>query len=65
MFSPAERGDGLAQAHDEGLTTPIVMLTSEAQPSVIQLARECSKGWRIRPFKADLLVAAVNKLVSR
>jgi two-component system chemotaxis response regulator CheY len=42
---------------------PIVMLTTEAQPSLIATAREAgAKGWIVKPFKPEILVAAVKKL---
>jgi two-component system chemotaxis response regulator CheY len=57
--------DMIAQVHAEGVITPIIMLTSEGQPSLIRRARESgAKGWIVKPFKTDLLVSAVNKLTA-
>jgi two-component system, chemotaxis family, chemotaxis protein CheY len=56
----------IAQLHGEGISTPVIMLTSEGQPSLIRRAREAgAKGWIIKPFKVEMLLAAVNKVTSR
>lgn len=44
---------------------PIVMLTTEATGELFARARELgAKAWLVKPFKPDLLVAAVRKLVT-
>ncbi len=47
-----------------GARMPIIMLTTEAQPALLQQAKQAgAKGWIVKPFKPEMLVAAVRKLV--
>ena len=50
--------------HDTGLAgVPVMMLTTEAHPDLFMRANELgAKAWLVKPFKPDLLVAAVKKL---
>lgn len=42
---------------------PIVMLTTEGAKELITQAKQAgAKGWIVKPFKAELLIAAVEKL---
>jgi two-component system, chemotaxis family, chemotaxis protein CheY len=54
----------IAELHRLGPKIPCLMLTTEGQPSLILKARELgAKGWIVKPFKPELLVAAVTKFV--
>jgi two-component system chemotaxis response regulator CheY len=51
------------RAHGDYAALPVVMLTTEGQPRLMQQAKELgARGWIIKPFKPELLVAAVHKL---
>jgi two-component system chemotaxis response regulator CheY len=42
---------------------PIVMLTTEGHPDLVTKAKQAgAKGWIAKPFKPELLIAAVRKL---
>jgi len=56
----------LQQLRNKGFSAPIVMLTTEGQPDMIRKARLLgAKGWMIKPFKANMLLASVQKLVAK
>jgi two-component system, chemotaxis family, chemotaxis protein CheY len=47
----------------QGSLVPVVMLTTEGQPELIQRARSLgAKGWIVKPFKPEFLVATAAKL---
>lgn len=46
-------------------STPVVMLTTEGSKELITKAKQAgASGWIVKPFKAEMLVAAVTKLTS-
>jgi two-component system chemotaxis response regulator CheY len=47
------------------LLLPIVMLTTEGQHELVQRAKAAgAKGWIVKPFKPDMLLAAIRKLTA-
>lgn len=53
------------RAGNQRALLPIVMLTTEGQPALMQRAKQAgAKGWIIKPFKADILIATVKKLAA-
>lgn len=58
--------DGLQMVEkmkENGSIVPVVMLTTEGAAELIERAKAAgAKGWLVKPFKPEQLVAAVSKL---
>ena len=55
----------LEQLNARGTRIAVVMLTSEGQPELVERAKALgAKGWLVKPFKPDMLVAAARKLTA-
>jgi two-component system chemotaxis response regulator CheY len=53
----------LEQLAARNSSIPVVMLTTEGQPELIQRAKSLgAKGWLVKPFKPDYLTATAKKL---
>lgn len=47
----------------QNIVIPIIMLTTEGRPDLMERARACgAKGWMVKPFKPTMLLATVKKL---
>jgi two-component system, chemotaxis family, chemotaxis protein CheY len=47
----------------DGAIPPVVMLTTEGEPRLMQEAKALgAKGWIVKPFQPEMLLAAVQKL---
>jgi len=56
-FLETIKGDGA------GPPVPVVMLTTDGSPDLIARAKRAgAKGWIVKPFRTDLLLAAVRRI---
>ncbi len=60
QFLDAYRGPGRTPP------VPVVMLTTDGSPDMIsQAKRSGARGWIVKPFQADRLVAAVHRITNQ
>lgn len=53
------------KANPQHANLPIVMLTTEGAAELLERAKSAgAKGWLVKPFKPDQLIAVVNKLTA-
>jgi two-component system chemotaxis response regulator CheY len=52
-----------ALSHIGAVPPPVIMLTTEGHPDLVRTAKACgARGWMVKPFKPELLVAAAKKI---
>ncbi len=53
----------LEAARSKGVAVPVLVLTTEGQPQMMRRAKAAgAKAWIIKPFKAEVLIAAAKHL---
>ncbi len=53
------------KADEKYASLPIIMLTTEGDPTLIKKAKAAgAKGWIVKPFKPELLIGAAKKLTA-
>ena len=53
----------MAKARGTLAQLPVLMLTTEGQPALMQRAKAIgAKGWVVKPFKPELLLATIRKI---
>jgi len=59
------RMSGIEFLERAGTAVSVLMLTTEGQPELMARAKQLgAKGWILKPFKPELLVAAARKLAA-
>lgn len=61
---PRQNGLEMLEALQKaGRSVPVIMLTTEGQPQLIDRAKKAgAKGWIVKPFRSDFLLAAARKI---
>jgi two-component system chemotaxis response regulator CheY len=55
----------LAKSRGKLAALPVIMLTTEGQPALVQRAKSIgAKGWMVKPFKPELLLATIRKIAT-
>jgi len=57
--------DMLERLDLKSMNLPVLLLTTEVQPSMIARAKQAgARGWMVKPVKLDQLVEAIKKIVA-